>query len=45
MKGFRNILIHRYVDADNELVYHNLKDHIDDFYDFEEKVKAYFKKK
>jgi len=40
MKGFRNILIHRYADVDNELVYHNLKDHLTDFYDFEESVKA-----
>ena len=45
MKGFRNILIHRYADTDNELVYHNLKEHIDDFYDFEEQVKSYLKKK
>ncbi len=45
LKGFRNILIHRYADTDNKLVYHNLKDHIDDFYDFEEQVKSYLKKK
>lgn len=45
MKGFRNILIHRYADADNETVYNNLNEHIADFYEFERQVKTYLKKK
>ena len=44
MKGFRNILIHRYADTDNELVYRNLKECIADFYEFEKQVKLYLKK-
>jgi len=45
MKGFRNVLIHRYAETDNELVYSNLTEHIDDFYDFEKQIKTFFKKK
>ena len=45
MKGFRNILIHRYAETNNELVYSNLKQHIDDFYDFEKQVKLFLKSK
>jgi len=45
MKGFRNILIHRYADTDNETVYNNLNEHISDFYEFERQVKLYLKKK
>lgn len=45
MKGFRNVLIHRYTETDDELVYSNLKEHIDDFYDFEKQIKTFLKKK
>ena len=45
MKGFRNILIHRYAETNNELVYSNLKQHIGDFYDFEKQVKLFLKSK
>jgi len=45
MKGFRNILVHRYADADNETVYNNLNQHIADFYEFELQVRHYLKKK
>lgn len=31
MKGFRNILIHRYGHVDDEIVYHNLRSHMDEF--------------
>ena len=34
MKGFRNILIHRYADVDDELVFENLKNSLDDFIEF-----------
>lgn len=45
MKGFRNILIHRYMDTNNELVYNNLKKHINDFYEFEKQIKKFLKNK
>jgi len=44
MKGFRNILIHRYGHVDDEIVYHNLSSYMNDFYAFENAVKSYFKK-
>ncbi len=31
MKSFRNRLVHRYGDIDNELAYHNIKDGLKDF--------------
>ena len=44
MKGFRNILIHRYGHVDDNIVYHNLGRCMNDFYDFENAVKLYLKK-
>ncbi|MEM2935472.1 MAG: DUF86 domain-containing protein [Candidatus Thermoplasmatota archaeon] len=44
MKGFRNILIHRYTDVDDEIVYENLKNSLNDFYYFVDKIKEYLKK-
>ncbi len=44
MKGFRNILVHRYGYVDDEIVYHNLTSYMDDFYEFENAVKSYLKK-
>ena len=44
IKGFRNVLIRRYANLDDEIVYHNLKDCLSDFYDFEKAVKAYLKR-
>lgn len=41
MKGFRNILIHRYGHVDDEIVYHNLSSYTDDFYEFENAVELY----
>ncbi|MFA4934782.1 MAG: DUF86 domain-containing protein [Candidatus Methanoperedens sp.] len=41
MKGFRNILIHRYGHVDDEIVYHNLSSYMDDFYEFENAVELY----
>jgi len=38
LKGFRNILVHKYGTVDDELVYENLTENIDDF----EKLKNYF---
>jgi uncharacterized protein YutE (UPF0331/DUF86 family) len=44
MKGFRNILIHRYGHVDDEIVYYNLSGHMNDFYEFENEVKLYLQK-
>ncbi|MBI2576791.1 DUF86 domain-containing protein [Candidatus Woesearchaeota archaeon] len=40
LKGFRNILVHKYGEVDDELVYENLKEHLDDF----ESLKNFFLK-
>ncbi len=44
MKGFRNILIHRYAHVDDEIVYQNLTDYLDDFYDFRKAIESYLEK-
>jgi len=44
MKGFRNILIHRYINIDDEIVYFNLKNSINDFYKFKKEIFSYLKK-
>jgi len=44
MKGFRNILIHRYGHVDDEMVYHNLSSCMNDFYEFENYIKLYLQK-
>lgn len=43
MKAFRNILVHRYADVDDELVYENLKS-INDFDKFREHIAKFLKK-
>lgn len=43
MKGFRNILVHKYGELDNELVFENLDD-LDDFTKFIEVISCYVKK-
>jgi len=43
MKGFRNILVHRYAEIDDELVFENLKK-IEDFERFEREIKMFLKK-
>ncbi len=45
LKGFRNVLIHRYGHINDEMVYHNLSNYLDDFYKFEEAFASYLKKK
>lgn len=45
MKGFRNILVHKYGEIDDERVYAFLIAEQDDFTLFEKEVKAYLKKK
>jgi len=44
MKGFRNILIHRYGQVDDEMVYHNLSSCMNDFFEFENNIKIYLHK-
>ena len=43
MRGFRNILVHRYAEVDDELVFENLKN-IDDFREFKEQIISFLKK-
>ena len=43
MKGFRNILVHRYGHVDDEIVYRILLIGLSDFYDFEKQVDRYLK--
>lgn len=45
MKGFRNILIHRYGNVDDELVYNYLTTCLNDFDEFEKEIKTYMKMK
>jgi uncharacterized protein YutE (UPF0331/DUF86 family) len=43
LKGFRNILVHRYGQVDNELVFENL-DKLNDFEIFKEEILAFLKR-
>ncbi len=43
MKGFRNILVHRYADIDDELVFENL-DNIKDFKEFKNQILSFLRK-
>jgi uncharacterized protein YutE (UPF0331/DUF86 family) len=43
MRGFRNILVHRYAEVDDELVFENLKN-IDDFRRFRKQIISFLKK-
>jgi uncharacterized protein YutE (UPF0331/DUF86 family) len=42
MRGFRNILVHRYGKIDDQVAYKNIKLHIDDFDSFIEEVENLF---
>lgn len=44
IKGFRNILVHRYGKVDDEMVFNNLSSHMNDFYEFENAVELYLHK-
>ncbi len=41
MKGFRNLLIHRYEHIKDDLVYEFINNQIEDFYKFEKTIKSY----
>jgi uncharacterized protein YutE (UPF0331/DUF86 family) len=43
MKGFRNILVHRYGHVDDEIVYRILSIGLNGFYDFEKQIDRYLK--
>lgn len=45
LKGFRNVLIHRYAHVDDEMVYHNVSNYLKDFYEFENAIESYLDKK
>lgn len=44
MKGFRNILVHKYGMVNNKLVYEFLTERLGDFTEFENQIKEYLKK-
>lgn len=44
MKGFRNILIHRYAHLNDRIVYSNLTDYLDDFSKFNRTIQSYIKR-
>lgn len=44
MKGFRNILIHRYAHVDDGIVYSNLTDYLDDFSKFNRTIQSYMER-
>ena len=44
MKGFRNVMIHRYGHVDDEIVFHNLSHFMDDFYEFKTLVQTFLGK-
>jgi len=45
LKGFRNVLIHRYGHVDDKMIYHNLSNYLDDFYKFENAIRSNLEKK
>ena len=45
MKGFRNILVHRYGNINNELVYTFLSEELNDFNEFEKQIRNWLKAK
>jgi len=44
MKGFMNIIIHRYGEVDDSLAYEYLKYELDDFEEFKKAILDYLKK-
>lgn len=43
MKGFRNLLVHRYTEVDDHIAYENISKHLDDFTQFEQEIGKYLK--
>jgi uncharacterized protein YutE (UPF0331/DUF86 family) len=44
MRGFRNIVVHRYGKIDDRLVFSLLNEHLGDFSEFIEEIESFFKK-
>ena len=44
LKGFRNVLIHRYPHIADDMVYYYLTNYLDDFYVFKSTIESYLKK-
>ncbi len=44
LKGFRNVLVHRYAHVADDIVHYNLINHLDDFYEFKSVIESYLKK-
>lgn len=44
MRGFRNIVVHRYGNIDDALAYHLLKENITDFFLFNAEIERVLKK-
>jgi uncharacterized protein YutE (UPF0331/DUF86 family) len=44
MKGFRNIIVHRYGRIDDMLAHKILTEHMDDFYEFIESIECFLEK-
>lgn len=44
MKGFRNVLVHRYAHVDDRIVFHNLNNYLNDFYEIKNAVESYLAK-
>ncbi|MCK4365375.1 MAG: DUF86 domain-containing protein [Thermoplasmatales archaeon] len=45
MRGFRNILVHRYGRINDELAFEIMSEHLQDFYDFIEKIENFIQQK
>ena len=43
MKGLRNILVHRYGEVEDEIVFENLSENLGDFEKFKEEILKYIK--
>jgi len=44
MKGFRNILVHRYGEIEDEIAYEEIKDGLKDFEKFEKEIESFLEK-
>lgn len=44
LKGFRNVLIHRYPHVADDMVYYYLTNYLDDFYVFKSTIESYLEK-
>ena len=44
MRGFRNILVHRYGDINDEISYNNIKNGLKDFDAFIDEIETFLKK-